>query len=230
MDLIEKPLRDPINHWYYHFKFRAMQKTLKTIDLNSSLLVDIGAGSALFSRKLSVHYPGLRVIAVDVNYDSELSQSTEKFVYTKEIPRGMGNVFLLNDVLEHIEDDYEFLSGIVKDASEGSVFIITVPAMMTLWSGHDVFLKHFRRYTQPEIEKLCKVSGLTGKRGQYLYGLFYPFAFLQRRFESRGKPTASKLVEVSPIINSIIKVLAGVDYLLSKNLPFGVSYITVKSK
>lgn len=230
MDLIEKPLRDPINHWYYHMKFRAIQKTLKEVDLDSSILIDIGAGSALFSKKLSQLHSGLRVIAVDINYDSEVSETSAEFSYTREIPRGIGNVFLLNDVLEHIEDDSEFLSKIVEEASEGSVFVITVPAMMTLWSSHDTFLKHFRRYTQLEIEKLCETSGLTGSKGQYLYALFYPFAFLQRRFEPRRKPPASKLVDVSPVINSLIKKLTRIDYVLSKTLPFGVSYITVKSK
>jgi hypothetical protein len=229
MDLIEKPLKDPINHWYYHMKFRAIQKALKNVDLNSSLLIDIGAGSALFSKQLSLLHTGLRVIAVDVNYKTEIEMSTNTFEYVTEVPPGKGNVFLLNDVLEHIEDDFGFLSKIVQEAPKSSLFVITVPAMMSLWSSHDEFLKHFRRYHRAEVEQLCELSGLSGRKGQYLYGLFYPFAFFQRKLDLRPHSSKSKLVEASPIINTLIKRFSRADYLLSKALPFGVSYITIKS-
>ena len=229
MDLIEKPLKDPIKHWYYHIKFRAIQKALKNIDLNSSLLIDIGAGSALFSKQLSLLHTGLRVIAVDVNYKKEIETSTDTFEYVTEVPPGVGNVFLLNDVLEHIEDDVDFLSRVVREAPKSSLFVITVPAMMSLWSSHDVFLKHFRRYQQSEVEQLCALTGLSGRKGQYLYGLFYPFAALQRKLDLKKNSSKSKLVEAGPILNPLIKVFSSADYVLSKALPFGVSYITVKS-
>jgi hypothetical protein len=229
MDLIEQPLKDPINHWYYHIKFRAIQKALKNTELNSSLLIDVGAGSALFSKKLCQLHTGLRVIAVDVNYNTEIENSTDTFQYVTEVPPGLGNVFLLNDVLEHIEDDIDFLSRIVREAPKSSLFIITVPAMMSLWSSHDVFLKHFRRYQQSEVEQLCEISGLSGRKGQYLYGLFYPLAVLQRKLDLNRNSPNSKLTEAGPIINSFVKLLTGADYMISKVLPFGVSYITVKS-
>ena len=34
----------------------------------------------------------------------------------------------------------------------GAHFLVTVPAFRFLWSGHDVFLEHKRRYTLAEIE------------------------------------------------------------------------------
>ncbi len=56
------------------------------------------------------------------------------------------------DVIEHVEDDVGLVRGYVDKVAGGTRFIVTVPALMWLWSGHDVFLEHYRRYTLTSIE------------------------------------------------------------------------------
>ena len=63
---------------------------------------------------------------------------------------------LLMDVIEHIEDDVGLVGEYVNKVAPGTQFIATVPAFMWLWSGHDVFLEHVRRYTLPRIEQFFR--------------------------------------------------------------------------
>ena len=51
------------------------------------------------------------------------------------------------DVLEHVSDDVGLVREYAKRAKPGTRFVVSVPAFMWLWSGHDVFLEHHRRYT-----------------------------------------------------------------------------------
>ena len=52
MDLIETGVKNPIHHWYYAHKFNFILKSALFKSKESISLVDIGAGSALFSKEL----------------------------------------------------------------------------------------------------------------------------------------------------------------------------------
>ncbi|MDR2510259.1 MAG: hypothetical protein LBC77_06410 [Spirochaetaceae bacterium] len=55
------------------------------------------------------------------------------------------------DVLEHIKDDAAFLDRLLEKTPCGSMIFVTVPAFQFLFSSHDVFLKHYRRYNKNEL-------------------------------------------------------------------------------
>ena len=61
-------------------------------------------------------------------------------------------VVLLMDVLEHIQDDVGFLTGLVERLPNGAHLLITVPANPALWSRHDEAFGHHRRYTTHTLE------------------------------------------------------------------------------
>ncbi len=62
-----------------------------------------------------------------------------------ELFRGASAVLLM-DVLEHVEDDFEFLSRVLALLEPGAHVLITVPAEAALWSQHDESFGHWRRY------------------------------------------------------------------------------------
>jgi SAM-dependent methyltransferase len=72
--------------------------------------------------------------------------------------KGQVGLFLLMDVLEHVDDDFLALSQLLSMAKPGSYLLLTVPADMGLWSEHDVSFGHYRRY---DLDRLRRVwSGL----------------------------------------------------------------------
>jgi hypothetical protein len=65
-------------------------------------------------------------------------------------------------VLEHVADDQRLLSFLGERYLKptGKV-IMTIPAFPILFSSHDQFLGHFRRYTIRGVKRLVEGSGLS---------------------------------------------------------------------
>ena len=86
----------------------------------------------------------------------------------------------LFDVVEHIEDDRDFMRH-VRDLIEpgGSVYL-TVPAHRSLWSANDVTAGHYRRYSRSEITDLLTGVGLEVVYSTYLFrSLLLPVLLLR---------------------------------------------------
>jgi hypothetical protein len=230
MDLLEGNLADPINHWYYKHKFRAIQRLIGNEISTANVLLDVGAGSALFSLQLIKTCPKLNVIAVDTGYEfSKVVDAKNRITYLQNV-QGIGaEIYLFNDVLEHVPNDIEMLSEYVSSAPASSKFIITVPAFMSLWSGHDVFLKHFRRYRRSEINNVIELSGLKVVKSQFLYVPLFPLAWFIRRLP-QSQRVSSQMRDSGKTINTIMLFLLKFDRLFSRMSPFGISIIVLAEK
>jgi hypothetical protein len=131
------------------------------------------------------------------------------------------------DVLEHVPDPVGLVKEYIDKVPSGTDFIITVPAFQFLWSEHDVFLEHYRRYTLPEIEEVLIQAGLKIKSGNYLYGLLFP-AISSIRFLKKIKPISgnphSDMKPQSDITNSLLSKICKIDnFLLKKNTLCGTT-------
>lgn len=222
MDLIESGVRDPINHWYYAHKFWFIRNSHTFKNGPAKSLVDIGAGSSLFSKELLRLNLVTKVVAVDTGYKNE-AEIRNGISYCQTTQYSGFTHFLLTDVLEHVEEDRNFLMEIVSDADRNSAYIITVPALMSLWSGHDLYLRHFRRYTKKQLRHLVEQSGLTVISVRYTYSTVFPIAYIQRKFAGNGSQN-SQLKENSYIVRLIMRILLLPDRWISF-LPFGVSLV-----
>ena len=74
------------------------------------------------------------------------------------------------------------LRSYVGQVEKGTRFVVTVPAFSWLWSNHDVFLGHHRRYTLGQLRTLVEQSGLVVDESCYLYGALFPLAAMTRLF------------------------------------------------
>jgi hypothetical protein len=228
MDLIESNIGNPIEHWYYKHKFWFI-KTADIWERNTEIsLVDIGAGSAVFSKELLRQNFVSRCVAVDTGYVEDSEDTDFQLSYRRKVAYAGFTHFLLTDVLEHIERDERFLSEVVSDADQGSVFVITVPAIMSLWSNHDVYLKHFRRYTKLELCSLVKIAGLEVVDVRYTYSTVFPIAYLSRKISYRTTGN-SQLKQNNWFTSLVIRLLLFPDRWISR-FPFGVSLFMVAKK
>jgi hypothetical protein len=162
------------------------------------------------------------VVAVDTGYEKILDVR-DRITFCRSIDYSGFTHFLLTDVLEHVEREKDFLADIVSQADRDSAFIITVPALMSLWSGHDVYLRHFRRYTKKQLRHLVEQSGLRVTSVRYTYSSVFPVAFIQRKFAGKGSQN-SQLKENTYIVRLIMRILLLPDRWISF-LPFGVSLV-----
>lgn len=228
MDLKEENiLGDNISdHWYYQSKASALQKF---INKKSELkILDVGAGSGFFSKFLLKNLPRSEAVCVDINYEKETEQliSGSPIKFVKSIENTNADVVLLMDVLEHVDNDVGLLKEYVNKSGSGTRFIITVPAFNFLWSSHDVFLEHKRRYTIASLNKTLVDSGLKIDQSCYFFGVIFPVAFTVRmlgKFKSQTD-AQSDLSPAKPWLNSILKSLLYFETKLFKhNKIFGLS-------
>lgn len=216
MDLKETDIlgSDIINHWYYNSKAKAMGKLLGRI--NPKTILDVGAGSAFFSRYLLNHTNATEAWCVDISYanDFDENDTNKKLYFRKTIGSLNADLVLLMDVLEHVDDDIALLSEYVKKVPTGSQFLISVPAFQFLWSGHDEFLEHKRRYTLEQLENTIEKSGLRVKTSTYYFGAVFPIAAgirIAKNLSSNNDVPASQLSKHSFLTNLILKALCRIE-------------------
>jgi SAM-dependent methyltransferase len=177
MDIKEQDiLGDAIaRHWYYRAKGDAMRRLLRAQKVRHVL--DVGAGSGVFSRLLLDH-GAAEATCVDPAYPAqfETSHGGKPIRFVHQAEDSTADLVLLMDVLEHVDDDIALLRGYADGAAPGTRFLITVPAFQWMWSGHDVFLEHRRRYTLAMLEAVVRQAGLRPVTGCYFYGLTLPLA------------------------------------------------------
>ncbi len=176
MDLKEEEiLGDKINeHWYYVSKGRAMRKFLG--DIKADEVLDVGAGSGIFSRQLLDHDICQSSVCVDPGYDKESkdTHNGKPIKFVKSLNKTTQDLILMMDVLEHVPDDVALIKEYTDSMKEGGKLLITVPAFQFMWSGHDVFLEHYRRYTIEMMEKSIIEAGLKPINSKYFFGSLFP--------------------------------------------------------
>jgi SAM-dependent methyltransferase len=81
--------------------------------------------------------------------------------YLPDVPLDDGayDLIVLLDVLEHIPDDGGALTSLRSKLAPGGRLLLAVPAMPSLWSGHDVAHHHQRRYTRATLDAVVARSG-----------------------------------------------------------------------
>jgi len=219
MDLKEEDiLGEAISeHWYYRSKSCALLDYVKK--LNPQSVLDVGAGSGFFSKELLKKTSAKEALCIDTSYPQERSEtiSGKPVRYCTHSGPVNADLVLMMDVLEHVDNDAGLLREYTDKVSAGTYFLITVPAFSFLWSSHDLFLGHKRRYTLREIENVAENAGLKVERGSYYFGLVFPlaaiFRLINNRFSPKSHPPRSQLKKHNPLTNATLTGICTVDRL-----------------
>jgi 2-polyprenyl-3-methyl-5-hydroxy-6-metoxy-1,4-benzoquinol methylase len=205
MDLKEEDiLGDDIGrHWYYRSKAAALRRIVGP--LAPQRLLDVGAGSGFFSRHLLAN-GALSALCVDVGYPMARDEMVDgkPVLYRRDCSDTDCDLVLMMDVLEHVPNDVGLVSHYATKVPSGAHFLVTVPAFRFLWSGHDVFLEHQRRYTLPEIEQTMRQAGLEVVRGAYYFGAIFPLAAAVRLATRNDETPRSSLKKHGPLTNGLL--------------------------
>ena len=134
------------------------------------------------------------------------------------------------DVLEHIDEDTATLTAARALLAKDGVMLITVPAYPWLWSAHDEFLHHKRRYSATALREKAIAAGLRPLKLSYFNTVLFPLAATLRLKDRWQRRTSSSGNAVPPAaINGILRWLFAAErFLLGRfDLPFGVSLLCV---
>lgn len=166
------------NSWW--FKYRAFFiKTIaeKYLD-KSKRIYDIGGGNGYTSSKMMRN--GWRASLIEPTYEACLNAKSRGLdevicgeVTQETVEDACFDQAMLLDVLEHIENDKEFLMLIRKKLKTNGRLLITVPAFEKLWSSEDDAAGHFRRYTIEGLSKVAQRAGFKIITINYFFGFLY---------------------------------------------------------
>jgi SAM-dependent methyltransferase len=225
-------------HWWFVGRRAILAYIIRSLDLPAGAkILEIGSGTGGNLQMLSAFGivsavemdPAARTMAVrktnaafDVrsgNFPSAMPFGEEKF-----------DLICLFDVLEHIEDDAGTLLAIKRLlAPEGRV-VLTVPAYSWLWSAHDVFLHHKRRYFAKQLGEKINAAGLRCLKLTYFNTLLFPMVLVARLLDRLTRKTSSTgtTIPARPINKFLQHVFSAERFLLARfPLPFGVSLLSV---
>jgi hypothetical protein len=217
MDLKESAiLGDQVDtHWYYRSKAQALQRYLA--GRSRGRILDIGAGSGFFSKWLLRNTDACAAVCVDTGYSRDWDETVagKPIAYRRAYADGGADLVLLMDVIEHVDDDVGLLVSYREHISTSATWIITVPAFPFLWSGHDVYLEHRRRYTIETLRTRVEAAGLEVDRINYFFGAVFPIAAAIRLAErvhgqNRAAPR-SQLQRHGHVMNTVLEGLARLE-------------------
>ena len=213
MDLKEEDIlgADIGRHWYYRAKAAALHSAVAS--LHPRHILDIGAGSGFFSRHLLERTDAAAALCVDTGYPADRDDSCrgKPVRFRRTTGATDCDLVLMMDVLEHVDDDCGLVADYAAKVSAGAHFLVTVPAFRFLWSGHDVFLEHKRRYRLGEIEAVLRAAGLQIVRGSYYFGFVFPLAAAVRLASRRAGEPRSSLKRHGALTNATLGVACAAE-------------------
>lgn len=227
-------------HWWFLGRRAIILDTLQRFSKRKGALLDVGLGTGLNASFFS--NIGFAVEGVETSPEA-IAIAKEKVPHLRivqasfpspAIPSSRYEVITMLDVLEHFEDDVAALSAAHEALAPGGILLITTPAFMFLWSGHDELAHHYRRYRKKELIKKLKDAHLEPYLVSYFnFFLFLPIALVRFITNRAGiKKTASDFSSTPKFINWPLAKFFGAERFLLRffALPVGVSLLVVARK
>jgi len=229
-------------HWWFVARRDVIKSFIKTqIPQGSAskvLEIGCGVGGNVGLLSQSGQYRGIDMHQPAIDYCSEKYPQFEfQCARVEDIPQEFSSnkfdsIYLL-DVLEHIDAQVAILKSTQSYLNQSGKILLTVPAFKFLWSPHDEFVHHVRRYTKAGLKKVLEDSGYKVERISYFNSILFPLALIQRLgMRLLNRKLSTHLSTPPTIVNWLFKVIFAQEAWILKrtNLPVGLSIIAVVSQ
>lgn len=199
----------------------------------NATILDLGCGDVFVAQQLAYQYPKATFHCVDIAFTPEIITSISKpvknlpislYSSTQELNNSISNkvdVVLLLDVIEHIEDEITFLKELSQSGliDANTKIIITVPAYQKLFSNHDVYLKHFRRYNIALLNNHLQQAGFESKKTGYFFISLLFLRIIQKLLQGNKTVDAEKGIgayQSKGWIDTLMVKTLYLDFLIGK--------------
>lgn len=154
------------NHFWIRRRFEVMRKLADSVLRSSTCAAEIGCGNGLLQRDMEDYYR-IPVAGFELNelaLQKNVSRESPLYCYNihQRNPefRAHFDLLFLFDVLEHIENESEFLQSVKFHLAESGTLLINVPAHQFFFSDYDRAAGHIRRYSMTQLAKIAEHNGL----------------------------------------------------------------------
>ena len=222
-------------HWWFVARRRIIDALLGRLPLPPrARVLEIGCGSGGNLAMLARHG---RLSAGEYDAEARRRASARKIaerVAACELPAvfpfddEVFDLIVMFDVLEHIEDDAASLAAVRRHLAADGWLVLTIPAFPFLWSAHDTYNRHVRRYTRAALIERLRNSGFAPTYLSFFNFWLFPLVVLVRAIKKiRQLKYAGDLSMPPPLVNNLLASLFASERVAMGRfpLPFGVSLI-----
>jgi SAM-dependent methyltransferase len=224
-------------HWWFTGRRAVLRALIERLGLpRHARILEIGAGTGGNLRMLSV-FGSVSAVEIDDTARQIAAQKTHGAFDLRagSCPANLPftherfDLICLFDVLEHIDDDAGALASAKRLLAADGYILLTVPAYQWLWSSHDDFMHHKRRYAAAQLRTAIARAQLRLQRMSYYNMLLFPLAAVVRlRERLLGSPHHGRRVPAAALNRCLAQVFGAERLLLERmNLPFGVSLLAI---
>jgi len=226
------------SHWWFRGRRAILSRLIERMKLGpGARILEIGAGTggnldmlAAFGSVSAMEMDDAARSIATAKTNGRFDIRAGSFPGAVPFTRERFDLICLFDVLEHIDADVETLRGVSALLADGGSVIVTVPAYAWLWSAHDDFLHHKRRYSAQALQQTALAAGYRVHLLSYFNTLLFvaaAFARLKDRW-LRKSPAPAADVPPKPL-NDVLGTIFGMERFLVPRvkLPFGVSLVCV---
>ncbi len=226
------PIEDDSSWWWYKAKSDLLFDIINNIDSKKRFtILEIGPGKGNNLETLS-KFGTIDILETEVDFINYLKNEksihiNEYFQKFEQIQKKYELIVLL-DVLEHIEDPIAFLENIYSILSYDGIVVIGVPAFQSLWSDHDVKMKHYKRYDWNTLKVETNNHFKIEKKYGFNY-LLLPLRYMQIKFSRK----IHTVYETGWALNSLLYFITSIERFFRKlnfSPKFGLSIYAVLKK
>ncbi len=231
-ELNQLNFKDEINHWWISSRFLYLKKAIDDIKGEKLTVLEYGFGSGQNLWFLSNLNRIKEIFGVDIfwNESLKLPFNSDKVTVSNLEQAILVDLVVAMDVLEHIDNDFNALIEWSKKIKSGGSIFVTVPAFLSLWSKHDEYLGHKRRYRKRELDLLMESAGFYKVYSHYIFAPFFPIVYLVRKMLPPKKENTSDLEPINPILNSLFKFISKIEFIFGGCPMLGTSVVGLYRK
>jgi len=221
-------------HWWWRAREAVLLRELQRLRPASGFgsILDIGCGDGLFFDRLKEFgdvegvEPDASLVTPDGPHRARIHVTPFDATFQ---PGKRYSLVLMLDVLEHLPDAAASLRHALDLLEPGGVFLATVPAFESLWTGHDDLNHHLVRYTRRTFRELGRAAGLRIDHERYFFYWTYPVKLLVRLKEAiQHSPPVHERVPTSIVNRALYAVSRAEEAILGPlRPPFGSSLLVV---
>jgi 2-polyprenyl-3-methyl-5-hydroxy-6-metoxy-1,4-benzoquinol methylase len=189
-------------HPWYRARLLFVESVLQSFEAKDIKILDFGCGSGA-ALEVCKNLGFVETLGLDVSdycVESARNRGIRAEKIGLEFPeiKDTFDLIICLDVLEHLQEDVDYLSKLRSLLKKDGRILVSVPAHQFLWSSHDDLNHHFRRYSKKSFNRLVTDSQLRTIEIRYWNSLLFPLFVLSRTISRFRKGSVVSEFNVPP--------------------------------